>query len=55
MSLPHFGLVQEGTKCGVGKICRNKQCVAMTTSPNLFCPGSKGNAACSGNGVNKYM
>lgn len=51
MSLPHFGLVQEGTKCGVGKVCRDKQCVAMTTSPNLFCPGSKGNAACSGNGV----
>ncbi|XP_062584108.1 disintegrin and metalloproteinase domain-containing protein unc-71-like isoform X2 [Saccostrea cucullata] len=51
MSLPHFGLVQEGTKCGEGKVCRNKQCVTMPTVPSMLCPGSKGNVACSGNGV----
>ncbi|XP_056008473.1 disintegrin and metalloproteinase domain-containing protein unc-71-like isoform X2 [Ostrea edulis] len=51
MSLPHFGLVQEGTKCGKGKVCRNKQCVPIATVPSMLCPGSKGNLACSGNGV----
>ncbi|XP_069110917.1 disintegrin and metalloproteinase domain-containing protein unc-71-like isoform X2 [Argopecten irradians] len=51
IGLPHFGLVQDGTKCGNGGICMNKQCVSTSVLPPLTCPGTVGDIICSGHGV----
>nr|ADI47610.1 metalloproteinase [Echis coloratus] len=29
---PNYGMVDEGTKCGDGKVCRNRHCVDVTTA-----------------------
>ena len=52
MALPHMGLVQDGTKCGEGLMCVNKNCVPVTSLPTLSCPGTKDGIICSGHGVN---
>ena len=51
IQLPHMGLVQDGTKCGEGLMCMDKNCVPVTTLPPLKCPGTKDGIICSGHGV----
>ena len=52
LDLPHMGLVQDGSKCGDGKVCMNTQCVAVDVIlPPLTCPGTYKDAICSEHGV----
>ncbi len=41
-------LVGDGTLCGTGRICREQQCVPVTTTP---CPNGVNGQECSGQGV----
>ena len=50
-----MGLVQDGTKCGDGLMCMNKNCVPVTTLPPLNCPGTSDGVICSGHGVNRFQ
>ncbi|XP_046342747.2 disintegrin and metalloproteinase domain-containing protein unc-71-like isoform X1 [Haliotis rufescens] len=51
MDMPHMGLVQDGTKCGEGKVCHNAQCQRIKHLPPLGCPGTSRAVICSGHGV----
>ncbi len=44
------GLVADGTLCGTGRICREQQCVPVTTTP---CPNGANGQECSGQGVSR--
>ena len=45
------GLVEDGTMCDVGEICRNQSCVSITTLSRPQCPTDSNGTVCSGNGV----
>lgn len=51
MDMPHMGLVQDGTRCSDGHICRNRQCVPLPAAPQLDCPATNATTVCSGHGV----
>ncbi|KAK3108085.1 hypothetical protein FSP39_000858 [Pinctada imbricata] len=51
MNLPQFGLVQDGTKCGLDKVCLSKECVPVSRLPPLECPGTVASVICSNHGV----
>ncbi|XP_014786167.1 disintegrin and metalloproteinase domain-containing protein unc-71 isoform X2 [Octopus bimaculoides] len=51
LDLPNRGLVQDGAKCGEGRICLNKLCTSFSELKSVPCPGEDIGQPCSGNGV----
>ncbi|KAL3832018.1 hypothetical protein ACJMK2_023700, partial [Sinanodonta woodiana] len=51
LELPHMGLVQDGTKCGEGKVCLHQKCLPITKLSPLACPGTNSDVICSNHGM----
>lgn len=45
------GLVQDGTRCDIGRVCRSQQCIDVAEITTLSCPSGSNGQVCSGNGV----
>ena len=47
------GLVQDGTRCGTGRVCRDQECINVDDITDLSCPVGSNGQTCSGsaNGV----
>ena len=47
------GLVQDGTRCGTGRVCITQQCINVDQITTLSCPVGSNGQTCSGsaNGV----
>ena len=45
------GLVEDGIKCGSGKLCYEQRCVTVSSLSLPQCPTDSSGAVCSGNGV----
>ena len=45
------GLVEDGIKCGSGKMCYNQRCVNVSSLGFPQCPTGSNGQVCSGNGV----
>ena len=46
-----LGMVEDGTKCGDGRMCLNHTCVTVTDYFRSSCPVGANNLTCSGHGV----
>ncbi len=43
------GLVDDGTRCGVDRICRDQECRNLSTLNSPSCPVGNNGLVCSGN------
>ncbi len=46
------GFVPDGSECGTGRACLDRQCVLATQLTTQVCPTGSNGLPCSGNGVN---
>jgi hypothetical protein len=51
MDIESPGLVEDGTRCGNGLVCRSQRCVSVSQITTPQCATAPNGQICSGNGV----
>ena len=49
------GLVEDGIKCGSGRMCCEQRCVSISSLGLPQCPTGSNGRVCSGNGVRPFL